>query len=339
MHQRLGFVLFLAIASSHAIAQETGPIRVVASELPPCVFATESPSGFSIDLWHALADELDLEYDMAMVSFEEKLDAIRTRSADVAIGCISIAANREGEMDFSHTVVANGFRAVSLEEQSIIPSFSDESLKMLLLLLAFVLFFAHLMWISERGQPEISAKYFPGVFQAVWFSLVTMSTVGYGDIAPHRWVGRISAVLLIVTGVTAFGVIFGQFAADAIGTRAENQVESVSDLRHYTTGTKVGTASADYLNSLGVELKTFEGLDDATDALRRGEVDIVMHDTLAVTYLVQRSDDLHITGPLFAPHYLGIALTESSELREPLNTALLKLQQDGRFQAIQEKWF
>ena len=315
------------------------PVRVVASELPPCVFAGDELSGFSIELWEAIANELELEYELELLGFDEKLDAIKTGNADVAIGCISVSADRELDMDFTHAITTNGFIAASLIEASLIPNFSDESLKMLLLLLLFVIFFAHLMWWSEHGQTAISDRYIPGVFQSIWFSLVTMSTVGYGDIAPQRWLGRISAALLILTGVTAFGVIFGQFAADAIGQRAAKPVQSVSDLRTYVVGTKAGTAAALYLNELGVETMEHTDLFEAAEAMREGSVDVVMHDTLAITHLVQRSEDLVTTGPAFSPHYIGMALQDSSPLRESLNATLLKLQTDGRYQAIHDRWF
>ena len=337
MSSRVFFALAFAVTSSCTIAEEQ--IRVVASELPPCVFANEELTGFSIELWRAIADELELDYELKLVSFDEKLNAIRNGSADVAIGCISISADREKEMDFTHSVAANGFLAASLVEVSLIPNFSDESLKMLLLLLLFVIFFAHLMWWSEHGQSSISDRYFPGVFQSIWFSLVTMSTVGYGDIAPQRWLGRISAALLILTGVTAFGVIFSQFAADAIGQRAAKPVQSVSDLRTYVIGTKEGTAAEIYLDKLGVEIKPHVDLLEAAQALRAGTVDIVMHDTLAITHLVHNSEDLVTTGPAFSPHFIGIALKDSSPLRESLNSALLKLQADGRYQSIHDRWF
>ena len=325
------------MTSSYAMAAE--PIRVVASELPPCVFANEELSGFSIELWEAMADELELDYELNLLSFDEKLVAITNGQADIAIGCISVSADREVDMDFTHAITTNGFSAASLIEASLIPNFSDESLKMLLLLLLFVIFFAHLMWWSEHGQTAISDRYIPGVFQSIWFSLVTMSTVGYGDIAPQRWLGRISAALLILTGVTAFGVIFGQFAADAIGQRAAKPVQSVSDLRTYVVGTKAGTAAALYLNELGVETKEHTDLVEAADAMREGSVDVVMHDALAIAHLVQRSEDLVTTGPMFSPHYIGMALQASSPLRESLNATLLNLQSDGRYQAIHDRWF
>ena len=303
------------------------------------MFVGEELRGFSIELWEAISDELEFDYELKLLSFDEKLNAIRSKSADVAIGCITVSADRERDMDFTHAVTTNGFTVASLIESSLIPNFSDESLKMLLLLLLFVIFFAHLMWWSEHGQSAISDRYFPGVFQSIWFSLVTMSTVGYGDIAPQRWLGRISAALLILTGVTAFGVIFGQFAADALGQRAAKPVQVASDLRTYVVGTKAHTAAAHYLSELGVGTTEYVDLATATEAMRTGTVDVIMHDTLAIKHLVQRSDDLVATGPTFSPHYLGIALQESSPLRESLNAALLKLQADGRYQTIHDRWF
>ena len=38
-------------------------------------------------------------------------------------------------------------------------------------------------------------------FDTSWFLLVTMSTVGYGDISPEAWLGKLLVVLVIVTAI------------------------------------------------------------------------------------------------------------------------------------------
>lgn len=40
---------------------------------------------------------------------------------------------------------------------------------------------------------------------ALWWSIVTITTVGYGDLYPVTNMGRIIAVVLIVTGISSFG--------------------------------------------------------------------------------------------------------------------------------------
>ncbi|RPI50476.1 MAG: two pore domain potassium channel family protein, partial [Deltaproteobacteria bacterium] len=46
------------------------------------------------------------------------------------------------------------------------------------------------------------------LLDAIYFSIVTMATVGYGDIHPHSGVGKILALVLIIGGVGTFlGVV------------------------------------------------------------------------------------------------------------------------------------
>lgn len=47
---------------------------------------------------------------------------------------------------------------------------------------------------------------------AFWWSIVTTTTVGYGDISPKTGVGRMIAVTLMLTGVSVFGIVMSSFA-------------------------------------------------------------------------------------------------------------------------------
>lgn len=48
----------------------------------------------------------------------------------------------------------------------------------------------------------VDHKDFPTVGDGVWWAVVTLGTVGYGDIVPHTAWGRVIGVLVIVLGVT-----------------------------------------------------------------------------------------------------------------------------------------
>lgn len=49
-------------------------------------------------------------------------------------------------------------------------------------------------------------------FDALWWSSTTMTTVGYGDLAPQTAAGRIVAVVLMVVGISSFAVITAKLA-------------------------------------------------------------------------------------------------------------------------------
>ena len=59
---------------------------------------------------------------------------------------------------------------------------------------------AYAFYYFERGiNPNVT-----NYWDAAWWALCTISTVGYGDIVPVTVLGRIIAVFLIIVGVTFF---------------------------------------------------------------------------------------------------------------------------------------
>jgi len=65
---------------------------------------------------------------------------------------------------------------------------------------------------------------------AVWWAVVTMSTVGYGDYAPVTDPGRVIGALMMVVGVSVFSVLTSYIASTVISLRGKRDDE-VSQLR------------------------------------------------------------------------------------------------------------
>lgn len=73
----------------------------------------------------------------------------------------------------------------------------------LLLLIMFVIF---------KSEQETNSA-INTLFDAIWYTIVTVTTVGYGDIAPASFLGRLSAMALLLVGVAIFGALSGKFAS------------------------------------------------------------------------------------------------------------------------------
>jgi len=73
----------------------------------------------------------------------------------------------------------------------------------------------------EPGIPD------PG--DGMWWALVTITTVGYGDIAPVTPAGRAFGALLIITGVVLFSLLMANIAAFLIEKDVEAEVGKEED--------------------------------------------------------------------------------------------------------------
>jgi voltage-gated potassium channel len=67
---------------------------------------------------------------------------------------------------------------------------------------------------AERGHPGANIESF---WDAIWWSVVTICTVGYGDRFPVTVEGRCVGIGLMVAGVGLFGVVTASFAAWLVG--------------------------------------------------------------------------------------------------------------------------
>ncbi|WP_159944422.1 MULTISPECIES: potassium channel family protein [unclassified Nocardiopsis] len=74
----------------------------------------------------------------------------------------------------------------------------------------------------EQHVPEANITTFPDAF---WWSLVTVSTVGYGDLYPVTGSGRVIAACLFVGGIGLLGVITGTLSSWLV-QRVEEKDES-----------------------------------------------------------------------------------------------------------------
>ncbi|MCD8510285.1 MAG: ion channel [Bacillus sp. (in: Bacteria)] len=62
---------------------------------------------------------------------------------------------------------------------------------------------------------------FPNFFDGIWWAMVTISTVGYGDFVPESTAGRIIGMLLIISGIALFSFFITNLASSTILARQD----------------------------------------------------------------------------------------------------------------------
>lgn len=87
--------------------------------------------------------------------------------------------------------------------------------------LALIGISSFLMWLIE---PET----FTSPFVGLWWTMTTLTTVGYGDVSPSTVFGRIYAMLLFIAGIGLIGVVIGKLV-DALTVFSRKRVEGRLD--------------------------------------------------------------------------------------------------------------
>jgi voltage-gated potassium channel len=71
------------------------------------------------------------------------------------------------------------------------------------------LFASLLVTIASFLLCAVEPTAFPTFWDAAWYSVTTITTIGYGDIVPHTPWGRGISVFLILSGISLAGVFIG----------------------------------------------------------------------------------------------------------------------------------
>jgi len=105
-------------------------------------------------------------------------------------------------------------------------AFADikEELVIFLLATAFVLFLSSvgIYYFEKEAQPE----QFASIFHCMWWSLVTLTTVGYGDAYPVTVGGKAFTAVILVVGLGIVAVPTGLLASALTKTSREAEPES-----------------------------------------------------------------------------------------------------------------
>lgn len=338
----------MACALHAAEAAEDSRAVVGISTFPPHVMEVDGRfEGFDIDIWSEVSESVGIDSTYRVMTFEKLLQAIEAGSVNVALAGISITHDRELTMDFSVPYMHTGLRILTRVERDpaivrLVRTISTGAvLWPLIYLVGFVILCAHVLYLAEHGSPAVNDRYIPGIFEASWCVLATITTVGYGDIAPGRWLGRFVSFLVMVIGIALFGVAIAELSSGLTMVQLRADISDAEDLRDREVATVAGTTSAQVARNYGSRVREVAVIEDGYALLKSGEVDAVLFDAAPLMRYAQTDGEATVTvvGPLIEPQYYGIAFPQGSELREAVNRALLKLSDTGRYDEIYSRWF
>ncbi|HLO84729.1 MAG TPA: transporter substrate-binding domain-containing protein [Nostocaceae cyanobacterium] len=348
----IGLMVFFLLISP-GVAQKpasTKPLIVATREIPPFVFANKSGlSGFSIDLWRSIAQEMGVKSEFVEYkSVSDLLGAVQNGQADVGIAAISITAERQKQFDFSLPMFGAGLQIMVRNQQTTNNSvnifqlfFSPALLQVIGLAVILVIVAAHILWWAERHHEDgmIPKSYIPGIFKAGWWSAATLAT--QADEMPKGPVGRVIAIIWMFIGVLFVAYFTASATTSLTVQQLQGDIKSIDDLPGKQVVTTSGSTAAAYLKEEKISVLEVPKIEDAYQALQTKKADAVVFDAPVLLYYAanQGKGKVEVVGSIFREENYGIVLPNNSPYRKQINSALLLLKENGTYQTLYDKWF
>jgi ABC-type amino acid transport substrate-binding protein len=342
-----------ASAPAAAGSVEQGMPRRLRVAVTPIASAVEwdgdRPVGVMVDIWEDLAGRLGVETDFVRVpSVAALLEVLPAGKADVLLGPVAITEDRERLMDLTHPIFHSGLRiAVRQRNESgflaaVRPMISWRLLVFIATVAALALLSGHLLWWFERRHNERSfpAAYPRGVGEAMWWILSTITTGGCDDKHVDSVLGRAIAFAWMAGGIGLIATFTSVLTATMTAERVSGTIHGPRDLIGRTVGVQAAAAIIPVLRQRGCIPREFNTVHEALEALDLGMVEAVVGENQQLMYLISRAKQgsVLLVGPVFESFDFGLGLPADSPLREPLNTAILRMREDGTLARLIDQW-
>jgi polar amino acid transport system substrate-binding protein len=317
---------------------------------PPFVIQDENGRlrGISIELWEKVARNLDLQYEYKVYGLNELLDAVSQKEVDIAVGAFTITEERETLMDFTVPYfITSSSIAVRKSEPGVWTFikviFSLEFLKAIGGLFLLLLLVGVLVWLVERRKnPEqFGGKDIRGVGAGLWWSAVTMTTVGYGDKAPTTFFGRVLGLIWMFMALIVISSFTAAITSALTVQKLSTYIESPEDLVRVEVGALKESSSEAYLIRKKYNYRTYEGLEPMLNALEQKKIDAVVYDDAILRYFMKNEGfnrNITVLSQNLQQMYYGFALPPGNELREALNREILLTVAEEEWKSILYKY-
>lgn len=348
-------VSVIILGPLHAAAEEQGtsPGKLVvgAMNVPPFLIKGEGGNweGLSIELLQAVARELDMEFELREYSNAESiLDDAQTGEIDL-IPILPITETHEVILDFSHQYFRSGL-AIAVSKTTSTPRLlrfarqlvSTDILVVVGGLLLLSLIAGVIVWLFEgRQNREFDGGLVKGAGHGLWWAVVTMTTVGYGDKAPRTVGGRMTALIWMFTSIVLIASFTAAITTTLTVSELGGKIQGLQDLPGARVGAFAGSEGQAFLQENGIDTQPYENLRDALTALSEKNIDAFVFNEAVLKYTVKKEfpGNLAVLPDVFNQYYLGMAMPTKSPLNEDINRALLRIIIKDEWRRSVERYF
>ncbi|MGI9552740.1 MAG: transporter substrate-binding domain-containing protein [Aurantibacter sp.] len=344
------YILLIILALQPIFAQTANDsiLKVGYTSAPPFIIENgENLEGINIWLWTRTAKELGLRYELIPMEFSKMLNALETGELDVSINPLTITGERSKKMEFTHTFYASN-ATIAVSELSSYEKlvqflkgfFNLNFIKGFALLLAIIFLFGFFGWTFERrenpGQFRSGSR---GIWDGLWWSAVTLTTVGYGDKAPKTKMGKIAALILMFGGLLFISGLTASIASSLTVNQLSSDPDNLNEFKDRKVGSVKNTETTAFLrNHFFKNIELYDNVSAGLSALKENEIEAFIYDEPILKYRIQQDttlNELSILPVKFDVQFYAFGVTKQrSELERTLSQKVLEISETNEWQVL-----
>ncbi len=351
--KNLLFIIILSIACLNSFSQSEETIMVGVKNEPPFVIKESGGSftGLSIDLWIRIASQDNVKYEF--VEYNDHLGLIRALDfgeIDLTINPIHVNEIRLKLLDVTQPFYVSSIGVATTQVMRTQAGvflrnfFSIQFFRIVFFLVMIMFIFGTILWIAERKENR--RQFNPGLkglFDGLWWSAVTMTTVGYGDKAPKSRLGRIIAFIWMLTAILTISGFTGTIASSLTVQSLGRNIEDLEDLRNTKKIGSVNASSSEaFLKTHGIKIDLlFNDVEDALLALSRNDIEVLLYDKTVLDYFIsqlQLNNKAVLLPVSFNKQYRSFFLPKNSPHLSWINPLLVRNINDTSWQELLKKY-
>ncbi len=288
-----------------AEAQEAGAtdtLLIGYAEAPPFLIKNgEDLTGINAWLWKKVANDEQLVYKLVEMPFPELFPALESGQLDLCINPLTITSGRRKTISFTDPYFAS-YSTVAVPKTSSLQRFLNfvsgffniNFLRGFTGLILLIFIFGLLGWYFERRKnPEHFRTGIRGVWDGLWWSAVTLTTVGYGDKAPKSSAGKIIALALMFIGLLFISGLTASIASSLTVNELSSTSENFDSFKNKKVGTVSNSSSVKFLKShFFRNISEFESVHEGLSAMQNGKVEAFVYDEPLLRYRIDKDSSI-----------------------------------------------
>lgn len=336
--------------SSSRHQPDTAKLRVgIAGSEPFVVTKNDELTGISVELWQSVAQQAGWGYSTQKYkSVESALSALEAGKLDVVVGPVSITSDRAKSVRFAQPYYQSSLSILSISKaptlwDRISPLFSIKLIIAVFIFLFILACVGTLFWLAERKE---NSEQFPlepakGIANGMWCAIITMSTVGYGDIAPKTLRGRIVAGCWVVISIIfATSMVAGIASTLTLTSINHTSITKAEDLNRKNIAVPADSPAASFIKEYGGRAVAMDNIAQGVQLLKDKKADAIVFDRPQLLYYLKEhpEKDLTISHSEYEKQGYGFVFPLHTRLFHMANIYLLHDAETDKTARITKEW-